>query len=207
MSKRIAFIGSPGCGKSTCSAEVFVAFKKLALNTELVPEWVRRDIARIGAMQSVWEQSRVLQKHREEEMNFAEDVDFIIVDSGTLTPYFYAALYADKKDPRARVVVQDMYGYLLDDLYSKKYDHIFFVPRIYTDKAGVSFQDGVRYQTDDEVQVLENYMRLLFCHVHCMDNIHTLECPLNMRVQQVIKVVLGQETLARWNKLIEKETE
>lgn len=206
MTQKIVFIGGPGCGKSTLTADVFVAFKKLGKVTEFVPEWIRREIMREGVMTSVWEQYRTLNNHRREEQHFPDSVEYLILDGGTLTPYFYAALYSQKQDRKERLVVQDMYESLLDDLYSRKYDRIYFLPRIHTDSAGVSFQDGVRFQTDDDLAVLESYMTLMFTKIHKMDNIKVLDCPLDQRVSNVIQDVLGVAAVDTWKRIKETTT-
>lgn len=198
---RIVFIGGPACGKTTLTHDLFVQFKKLGRIVEVVPEWIRRDIMKNGPMTNVFEQYRTLMNHRREEENFPDQVEFLIQDGGTLTPYFYAAIYSKKSDRKERLVVQDMYEALLDDLYSHKYDRIFFLPRAIVDKAGVSFQDGVRFQTDHELEVLETYMRLIFTEIHRMDNVTVLDCPLEKRVETIINTVLGQKGLREWRSL------
>ena len=42
--KKVVFVGGPGSGKSTISAEVFVELKKRGANVELVTEWIRQDL-------------------------------------------------------------------------------------------------------------------------------------------------------------------
>jgi hypothetical protein len=205
MTKKIVLIGGPGTGKSTTAAEIFVAFKKMGRNVELVPEWVRRDIAINGPMESVWEQYRTLENHEEAEGNFPEQVEYLIIDSGCLTPYFYAALYSDKRNSRDRIVVQDMHRDLLDALYKKRYDHIFFLPRFRTDQLGISFQDGVRYQTEEDINVLETYMTLFFTKIHPIDNIIMLDCPLKDRVETVIRTVKGENAVSDWKKALERD--
>jgi hypothetical protein len=196
MTKKIAFVGGPGSGKSTLAAEAFTAFKKLGKNVEMVSEWIRKDIARNGPMVTVFEQARTLMYHREEESDFPPQVEYVLVDSGCLTPYFYTAIYAEKDHVKHRLPIQDMYRYLLDDLYRKRYEHIFFVPRAFTDAAGATFDDGTRYQTKTETDLLERFMRLIFLEVHRMDNIHELDCPLSERISRVVGTVLGIDAVA-----------
>jgi AAA domain len=187
---RIVFIGAPGCGKSTLAADVFVAFKKLGKNVELVMEWIRRDIMKNGSMTNVFEQYRTLMNNRHEEEHFPEQVEYIVQDGGTLLGYFYAAVYSTKIDQRERLVIQDMYEALLNDLYSRKYDHIYFLPRTAVQAIGANIKDGTRFQTDHQIEVLENYMRLIFTEIHRMDNIKVLECPLGERVETIMSDIL-----------------
>jgi hypothetical protein len=201
VTTRITFIGGPGSGKSTTAADVFVQLKKLGRNVEMIQEWVRRDIMRNGPMQSVFEQYRTLMFHRREEEHFPPNVEYLIHDGNTLTPYFYAAVYANKGDKRERLVVQDMHAALLDDLYSRKYDLIYFLPRAIADASASYFDDGTRFQSAEDVAVLEDYMRLLFTKVHNLDNIRVLDCPLHQRNEVLISDILGQEEAVRWVQL------
>jgi nicotinamide riboside kinase len=190
MTKKICLIGSPGCGKSTLAAELFVTLKKMGKNTELVPEWVRRSIQIHGPMTNVLEQYRTLLHHRKAEEYLPPEVEYAIIDSGTVSMYFYAAVYSKKQDQKERLVVQDMYEALLDDLYSKRYDWIYFLPRAPVDATGAIIQDGVRYQSQDDLQVLEDYMSLLFTKIHNIDNIKVLDCLLGQRVDLIINDLL-----------------
>ena len=189
---RIVFIGAPGCGKSTLAADVFTAFKKLGKNAELVMEWIRRDIMKNGSMTNVFEQYRTLMYNRHEEEDFPRQVEYIIQDGGTLLGYFYAAVYSTKTDQKERLVIQDMYEALLKDLYSKKYDYIYFLPRAEVQAIGANTDDGTRYQSDHQIEVLENYMRLIFTEIHRMDSVKVLDCPLGQRVNTVISDVIGR---------------
>lgn len=205
MTQKIALIGGPGSGKSTTTAEIFVAFKKMGHNVEFVPEWIRRDIAINGPMETVWEQYRTFINHREAEEHFSPKVEYLVIDSGCLTPYFYTALYASKNNQRERLAVQDMHESFVNILYQRHYDHIFFLPRFRTDELGISFQDGVRYQTDAEISALESYMTLVFTRIYKMDNIHVLDCPLRDRVPTVLRTVGGDEAVEKWKKAVERD--
>ncbi len=204
--KRITFIGGPGSGKSTTAADLFVQLKKLGKNVEMIQEWIRRDIMRNGPMGSVFEQYRTLMYHRTEEEHFPPNVEYLIHDGNTLLNYFYAAIYADKSNPKDRLVIQDMHGALLDDLYSQKYDLIYFLPRAATAISQTQFDDGTRVQTPAEVDVLEQYMTLLFTKIHNLDNIKVLDCPLYLRNEILIADILGPEAVNQWISLMHGES-
>jgi len=190
LTKRIAFIGPAGCGKSTAAEELSVTLKKKHINVELISEWVRADIHLNGPMESTWEQYRTRSYQKELEDAVPDNVDFIVTDSGVLTPYFYACLYADNTNSRQRLVLQDMYRYLLDDIYLRRYDHVFYLPTTETYKVNKNILgDGTRYQSQSEIDTLEMHMNLVFTRLHNLDNIHTLTCPLNKRVGEVLKTI------------------
>lgn len=190
MAKRIAFIGAAGSGKSTLATEVFVELKKRNKNAEIINEWVRYDIQANGPMQSIWEQYRTLNHQRDLEKAVPESVDYVVVDSGVLTPYFYAALYVDGNDPRQRLVLQDMHKYLINDMYLRWYDVVFYLPLKYTKEATDKLlKDGTRYQTDDELNILDSHMNLMFNQLNKIDNIYTIDGPLDQRINAVLRVL------------------
>lgn len=201
--QRITLVGGPGSGKSTTAADLFVQLKKLGKNVEMIQEWVRRDIMRNGPMQNVFEQYRTLMHHRQEEEHFPPSVDYIIHDGNTLIGYFYAAVYSKKVDPKERLVIQDLYETMLHDLYARKYDRIYFIPRTFTEEADLN--DGTRFQTPHQMEVIENYMRLIFTEIHRIDNIRVLDCPLPKRAETLISDILGPAAVHEWRVLREKE--
>lgn len=190
MTNKIAFIGAAGSGKSTLASEVFVTLKKKNVNVEMISEWIRTDIHRNGPLQSIWEQYRTRTYQQEVEDSVPNNVDLVITDSGTLTPYFYSCLYAENTDPRQRLVMQDMYKYFLDDLYLKRYKHIFYLPTRYSYEINPNIlNDGTRYQTKTEIGILEKHMGLMFTDLHNLDNIHTMDMPLDERFEKVMEII------------------
>lgn len=188
--QRICFIGNAGSGKSTLTADVFVALKKQHQNAELVPEFIRADIQKNGPMRSIWEQYRTRSKQKELEDCIPENVGFMLTDSGILTPYFYACLYADKSDARSRIVLTDMHEYLLQDIYNRRYSHVFYLPMAETyAKNPMILDDGTRYQSREEIEALETHFSLVFTKHHKLDNIHVLDCPLDDRVNAVLDII------------------
>ena len=195
MTKRIAFIGPAGSGKSTLTLDVTSALKKRHINAELITEWIRTDINLHGPMKNIWEQYRTLENQRRIEDSVPDAVDYIITDSGTLTPYFYACLYADNNDARQRLVLADMYKHLLDDLYLRRYDFIFLLDKEETYKANKNIlNDGTRYQTQDDINQLDDHMLITFTRLHKLDNIIHLTGPLDERCRSVIDVLFGGAT-------------
>jgi|ERR1035437_2489435 nicotinamide riboside kinase len=183
---KIAFVGAPGSGKTTISTQVFSELKIKGFRTEHVHEWIRNDIQKHGAMTSIWEQYRTRQHQKDLEDAVPETIEYCILDGGIILPYFYSVLYANPTEPRQRLVLQDMYKYLLDDIYLNRYDMIFYVPLI----ASADLNDGTRYQTDEEVQTLDEHMRLIFTKLHSK-NTHTVSDGFDKRLEEVMKIILS----------------
>ncbi len=191
MTKKIAFIGSAGSGKSTLAADVFVELKKKGHKVELVTEWIRQDIQVNGPMTTIWEQYRTLHHQRSIEDAVPEAADWMITDSGVLTPYFYSCLYTNKANERERLVLADMFKFLIDDLYQKRYQYVFFLPgeHAYSVNKDID-KDGTRYQSKEELQILDDHMRLVFTRMFKVDNIIELNVPMAKRTKEVLKVLL-----------------
>lgn len=186
---RIVFVGAAGSGKSTLSSQVFSNLKQAGRRAEHIHEFVRYDINANGPMRSIWEQYRTRQYQKELEDSVPNVADYVICDSGTLTPYFYAVLYSDPSDPRQRLVLHDMYKYLLDDLYLRRYDLIFYLPMV----TEPDLHDGTRYQTDEQLAVLDQHMSLVFTKLHRLPNIHWVQADFSFRLEEVMWKILGIE--------------
>lgn len=144
-----------------------------------------------GCMNSIWEQYRTRQHQKELEEAVPKDVKYVIVDGGLLLPYFYAVQYSDPNDPRERLVLRDLYHYFLDDIFLKRYDLIFYLPV----SPGVPFQDGTRYQTENEIRTLDAHMRLMFTKLHNLPNIHEVQAGFDKRFEEVMWKILGVDFL------------
>lgn len=192
--KRICIIGNAGSGKSTLAGKLFSALKPQGINVELVPEFIRGDIQMNGPMQSIWEQYRTRSSQKEIEDSLPQNIDVAVIDSGTLTPYFYSALYSNKENERERLVLQDMYRFLLDDIYKRRYDYIFFLPREKTYASNPNIlSDGTRYQSAEEINTLETHMALLFGNLHKVSNVYVLDCELDERLDTVLEIIGHKE--------------
>jgi len=188
---RVAIIGAPSCGKSALAADIYTQLKQSGHNVELVHEWIRFDIMTRGSMTSIWEQYRTRQYQKELEDAVPSNVDYVIVDGGLLLPYFFAVLYADPNEPRQRVVLQDMYRYLLDDLYLQRYDKVFYLPLL----AGRQREDGTRYQTEAEIALLDEHIRLMFTKLHRLPFVSTVNGGFDQRLDEVMWKILGADYL------------
>jgi hypothetical protein len=188
--KKVVFVGAAGCGKSTLAASVFVELKKLGYNTELVDEWVRREI-QMNGIPNIWEQYRVYHTQKAIEDSLPKNVDFAIIDAGVLSPYFYS-FRSDLFDERVRHLLNDMYRYFVNDLYLKRYDYVFYLPAKQTyEKHPDILKDGTRFQTPEDIETLDTHMRLHFTKLHKLDNVYTIDCELEKRLDVVLKIILN----------------
>lgn len=176
---------------TTLATSVFTALKQAGRQAEHVHEFVRYDIHAHGPMTSIWEQYRTRQFQKELEDAVPNDVDYVICDSGTLSPYFYASLYADASEPRQRLVLQDMYRYFITDLFTRRYDLVFYLPSF----DHPNLNDGTRYQTENEIKILDEHMRLVFTKLHRLDNVHMVQSGLDLRLEEVMWKILGTDNL------------
>lgn len=187
--RKILFIGAPGSGKSLLANQTFAALKTRHLNAEIIHEWVRFDIQLNGSMESIWEQYRTRIKQKELEDNVPETNDYMVVDSGTITPYFFACLYCGE-DVRQRIVLADMYKFLMDDIFQQRYSDIFILPSSPTyQKNPLILEDGTRFQTREEVDVLDRHMRMMLGEIFYRPTHHVLDCPLEERLGMVLSIL------------------
>ena len=49
--------------------------------------------------------------------------------------------------------------------------------------------DGTRYQSADELDILDQHMTLIFTKIFNADNIYKLDCPLNERLTTVLDII------------------
>lgn len=186
MNKKIAFIGTASCGKSTLTTTVFSALKEKNINAELVDEFIRRDIQLNGPMETIWEQYRTRIKQREYEDAIPKNVEYTLIDSGTLTPYFYACLYAKYDNPRERIVLQDMYKWLLDDLYLKRYHMIFYLPLLNLNNCS----DGTRFQNNEQIKMIDENMYNFFMKQHRVNNMFYVDGNFEQRKNIVLEKII-----------------
>lgn len=185
--KRILFVGAAGSGKTTISTEIFTELKKQNLKVELVHEWVRYDIQSNGPLTTIYEQFRTIYHQKYLEDSVPQNVDYIITDSGTLTPYFYACLYINQNNARERIVLQDMYKMLMDDIFLKRYDYVFYLPLKYNNS--INMNDGTRFQNFDQTKILDTHMNTIFNVTNKMNNIYTIDVDLKERKSKILEII------------------
>lgn len=183
--KKICMIGAPGSGKTTLAHSVFSTLKQRGINAELSHEWIRNDVQMSGAMQSVWEQYRTRNHQKELEDAIPKSVDMLISDAGTISMYFFAVHYINPENSRERLVLQDMYRYLLDDIYLNRYDLILYLPT----QPNINTDDGTRFQDQEDIEMLDMHMRMIFTKLHKTNSIYAIEGPMDGRHDIVMKII------------------
>ena len=169
----INLLGSPSCGKTTLSAQLFADLKIRNLNAELCPEYVKAwawELKKIGPFsqfyifgKEVYHQSRLFDK-----------VDFIISDSPAMLSAFYHYYY--NKNGALNEVCQNYYK-----LAEKSGVEVlnFFLPR-----KKKYIQQG-RYQTEKEAdEVAEGLKKWLAEQGYTYTY---LDCPDEDRLDVIIQ--------------------
>jgi len=193
--KRIALIGAPGSGKTTLTTELFTQFKILGKNVYLVPEYARDHIDKYGPPTNVLEQYKLFLEQTERENLVPQNVEYAFHDTMRSLGYFYVYMYLEATEKRHLQVVQDMYKFLLEDIYLKRYDHIFYLPLEQTiNKNPNILNDGTRYQTKQEQNILDEHMNLVFNTMNKMNNIITINAKLEERCKIITNILLDKGT-------------
>ena len=187
LTKRIAFIGGACSGKTVLAMDATVALKKRGRNVEYIQEWVRGDIAEHGPMEHVNEQYRILAHNLREESKHSSHTEYVLIDGGCLTGYFYTALYGTAA--RDRLAISEMYETFVKFLFERRYHLIFVVDRMPVARAGVDHRDGIRVQTEEQLAALDEFIKLMLLKVHKMDHHIAVDCALGQRTDFVLKTI------------------
>jgi len=147
---RIALLGAPGCGKSTLAAYVYAMLKDEGLDGDLVQEYIREHINKHKKVPSITFQSIVYERQLEKEKILPADLDFFVTDSPHILSYIYASMYIDYNNIDQVELLGDLYMKFLRESRTA-YDLVYVLEHNHEPKM----DDGVRYQTEDEMRVLK----------------------------------------------------
>ncbi len=147
---RIALLGAPGCGKSTLAAYVYAMLKDEGLDGDLVQEYIREHINKHKKVPSITFQSIVYERQLEKEKILPTDLDFFVTDSPHILSYIYASMYIDYNNIDQVELLGDLYMKFLRESRTA-YDLVYVLEHNHEPKM----DDGVRYQTEDEMRVLK----------------------------------------------------
>jgi nicotinamide riboside kinase len=159
---KIGMTGVPGSGKSTLARAVAAGSRTtLGLdNVELVCEYARRYIAKYGNIESIMEQSRILEKQYEWESNvISNDLDLLITDSPVHMGFLYVMDIRDPNNLKDTMYVNDIFKRMSKINCPPRYDIIFHLPPIWkpvTDgiRPDHHFEDGWRSEADFKIQFI-----------------------------------------------------
>jgi nicotinamide riboside kinase len=189
MTKRIAFVGTAGCGKTTLTYEISSALKKNHVNAELVPEYIREYISKYGKPTNIFEQYHIFDHQTSREDAGSPAVEVQVCDTIRGLGYFYACQFPITES-KQQYVVADLYSRLISDLHSKRYDHIFFLPMAETySKNSEILSDGVRFQSLSEIAMIEQHMTSILTKVHKVEHLSIITAPLANRVEEVMALL------------------
>jgi len=140
MTKRIAVLGGPRCGKTTLIQQLYVEMKIIGLNVGYAFEYSTDYLRDKGMIESISEQYGIYlgQKRIEEKLS---EFDYALTDYATFVPYIYGRfMLGDKERTKKEIeILKDLYMLALEDI--SNYDTIIYIPR----EFGYE-QDGVRWQ-------------------------------------------------------------
>lgn len=185
--KKIVFIGAPSSGKTTLAHNVFVELKKKNYKVEIIQELVRNEI-QLNGIPDLWEQYRFYMIQNMYENALPKNIDYAVIDGGTIITFFYC-FRKNNKNERYKLLMMDMFKIFLDDLYSKKYDYIFYIPVEKVLEKNKDFKDGTRFQDLEEILTLDSHMYLHLTKLHNIDNVYHVNCDLKERVNFVLNVL------------------
>ena len=89
-------------------------------------------------------------------------------------------------------MLADMFKFLIDDLYKRRYTYVFFLrgQRIWEKNIDKITKDGTRYQSPEELNILDEHMSLVFTKMFKIDNIIDLDCPVEERCSKALEILL-----------------
>ncbi|MBU5483000.1 ATP-binding protein [Clostridium sp. MSJ-11] len=150
MTKRIAILGGPRCGKTTLIQQLYVDMKIMGFSVGCATEYSTEYLRDKGMIESIAEQYGIYlgQALREEQLNC---YDYAITDYATFVPYIYGRfmLGSKKRSEKEIEILKDLYCLAIKDL--PKYEYIFYVPR----EFGYE-QDEVRWQDEEMAKKVDD---------------------------------------------------
>lgn len=132
----VNLIGGSGCGKSTLMAQVFAELKKLFIEVEMAPEWIKTKVWE-GSYGVMDDQIYVFGKQLHSINRLDGKVDVVICDS----PLINSLVYDQTKNEKFAALVLDQF---------ERFDNLnFFI------KRSTSYVVKGRVQTEDEAKKID----------------------------------------------------
>jgi len=149
MTKRIAVLGGPRCGKTTLIQQLYVDMKITGLNVGYAFEYSTDYLRDKGMIDTISEQYGIYLGQRRLEDKLSE-FDYALTDYATFVPYIYGRfmLGVKKRTQKEIEILKDLYILALEDI--ERYDEIIYLPR----EFGYE-KDGVRWQDEDLAKAID----------------------------------------------------
>ena len=149
MTKRIAVLGGPRCGKTTLIQQLYVDMKITGLNVGYAFEYSTDYLRDKGMIDTISEQYGIYLGQRRLEDKLS-DFDYALTDYATFVPYIYGRfmLGVKKRTQKEIEILKDLYILALEDI--ERYDEIIYLPR----EFGYE-KDGVRWQDEDLAKAID----------------------------------------------------
>lgn len=159
---KIGMVGVPGSGKSTLARALSAGCgDTLGLyKVELISEYARRYISKYGAIESITEQYRILEKqYNWEDSVINDNLDLLITDSPIHMGFLYAMEMRDVNNLKDNMCINDIFKRMSKLNCPPRYDIIFHLPPLWKpSEDGIRpqqhFEDGWRTEADLKIQFI-----------------------------------------------------
>lgn len=183
ISKLISIIGPPSSGKSTLASDIHTELKKMGKNSIFIPEAATDFIAEFGIPNNPIDQLVVFYNQLNRETMYEKSKEFMICDSSTILNYFYFRnLFPKQLSNKDIAAINHLQKEILKSL--NNWSHIFFVPPILGNT-----DDGIRYQTEDEILNLSNKIRT-YLQIENIDFDDLSDVDITKRKDFILKEIL-----------------
>lgn len=149
MIRRINFFAGPGAGKSTTSTYIFQAMKKLGLNVEYVPEYVKKWTYYNKKPKSFDQVYLFAKQLHNEDSILSGGFDYVICDSPLMLTYYYATRYGTPGS-------QNLYG------IAQEFENAYSSLNIFIERGDKLFNKVGRFQDLEQSLEIDKEVKSLF---------------------------------------------
>jgi nicotinamide riboside kinase len=157
---RVAIVGAPGTGKTTCAADTVADLREYGYSCEFVPEFAREFILANNGIHNVFEQVFMAreQKRREEILSLKKDL-IVVSDSPYILNQIYACLLAANHKKGKRIDQAD--SLILEMLYKEFHEAMrnYDIIALAEMPEETNHSDGVRIHTLDQSMDIQRHIK------------------------------------------------